>query len=72
MITKCNYVGSAGTFESKDGILYEKYLFEDRVNAKVVSIVSDNVGAKFDPEKPYYIETYKGANGWCSRLLNVL
>lgn len=72
MLTKANYVGCAGTFQSKEGLTYAKYLFEDRTTNKVISIVSDDITRKFDKETPYYIETFKGENGWVSRLLNVV
>lgn len=71
MLTKCNYVGCSGTFQSKEGVAFAKYLFEDRMTNKVIAIDSDDIQRKFDKERPYYIETYKGDNGWVSRLLEV-
>lgn len=72
MITKCNYVGFAGSFQSKDGTAYAKFLFEDPQTNRIISVVTDDIQREFKADIPYYIETFKGENGWVSRLLNVV
>lgn len=71
MVSECSYVGCAGTFQSKDGLTYAKYLFKDNSNGRVTSVVSEDISANFKRDVPYFIESYKSQNGWVSRLLNV-